>query len=284
MHIEKLNLEHRENLDKSLKQIGCGLSDYSFANLYLFRQSHFNELILDNKELFVRGKTYDGSTYLMPTKHPGEINFAYLKSRLKQIDFIFPVPETWLDFFPTSDFRSTFLEGESDYIYEISQIVAYSGNKMHKKRNLLNQFVREYEHKSYPLISEHMNAAKEILEQWQADTGQDKLDTDYYACLEAINMNEELVLCGMIYYVDNQPAGFVLGEELTPDIFDVKFAKAKTKFKGIYQYLFNDLAKLLPEKYLYFNFEEDLGLDSLKLAKSSYQPCQKKLKYRISLI
>ncbi|MFH1062196.1 MAG: phosphatidylglycerol lysyltransferase domain-containing protein [Candidatus Omnitrophota bacterium] len=284
MHIEPLVLEHRLLLDKRLKVIGIGLSDYSFANLYLFRQTHSHELIFDNNEIFMRGKTYDGFTYLMPTKHPWEIEADYLKNMLKNADFLFPVPEAWIDFFSDNHFQKTFLDADSDYIYPISKMVSYSGNKLHKKRNLLNQFIQSYEHQAYPLIPEQLNAAKEILEQWQEQSGQDKQSTDYYSCLEALNLSEDLVLCGMIYYVGKEPAGFVLGEELTSDVFDIKFAKAKKNYKGIYQYLYNDFAKLLPEKYVYFNFEEDLGSEALKLSKASYQPYEKKVKYRISLI
>lgn len=57
MKIEKLSLLHRKLSDKPLKDIGMGLSDYSFVNLYLFRQIHSNEIIFDNREMFVRGKT-----------------------------------------------------------------------------------------------------------------------------------------------------------------------------------------------------------------------------------
>jgi uncharacterized protein len=254
MRIEPLGLQHQSLLAKKLKTVGMGLSDYSFANLYLFRKSHAHELIFDNNEIFVRGMTYDGFYYLMPTKNPGDIDSECLKNMLKNADFLFPIPAAWLDFFSGNHFQKTFLEADSDYIYTISQMVSYAGNKLHKKRNLLNQFLQSYEHQAYPLIPEQLNAAKEILEQWQEQSGKDKQSTDYYPCLEALNLNEQLVLCGMIYYVGKEPAGFVLGEELTSDMFDIKFAKAKKKFKGIYQYLYNDFAKLLPEKYAYFNF------------------------------
>jgi uncharacterized protein len=282
MHIEQLTLQHRALLDRNLKQMGQGLSDYSFANLYLFRNTHNHELIFENNEIFVRGKTYDGFTYIMPTRNIHEIDIKLIKSMLQYADFLFPIPQKSTDHFTGDEFGQSFNQDESDYIFDISKMVTYAGNKLHKKHNLLNQFVQGYEHHAYPLIPEQINFAREILEQWQDTSAEDKQNTDYFACLEALELNEQLVLCGMIYYVGKEPAGFVLGEELTEEMFDLKFVKAKKKFKGIYQYLYNDFAKLLPKKYRYFNFEEDLGTQSLRMAKSSYNPCCKLLKYRIS--
>jgi hypothetical protein len=283
MHTDLISLEQRPVLEKKLKQNGKGLSDYSFANVYLFRNSHQNRIIRDNDIDFIKGKTYDGYTYLMPTQAWDKLEIFQLKELLKDVDFLFPVPEQCLKYFPEDVFDRTYSDAESDYVYEISKMASYAGNKLHKKRNLLKQFEANYEHSTYPLIDKYLDGAVEILDSWQQDSMQQKQDTDYQACLEAIRLNEQLVLCGMIYYVGDEPAGFVLGEELTADMFDVKFAKAKKKFKGIYQYLFNAFAKILPEKYLYYNFEEDLGSEGLKHTKSSYKPFKKLLKYRVRL-
>ncbi len=279
---QKLTLEHRSLLDSRLKKTGSGFSDHSFANLYLFREAFNSELLVDRENVFVRGKTYDNFTFLMPTAAPKQQELGRLKELMRQADFLYPVPEAWLKCFPENEFQTAFNDGESDYIYELSRMSEYPGRKLHKKRNLLKQFLSGYDHRVYPLTADRIAAAEEILTSWQEESGQERARTDYYPCQEALQRNEELVLCGMVYYVENEPAGFLLGEELTSEIFDVKFAKAKKKFKGIYQYLFNDFAKLLPKKYAYFNLEEDLGQPGLRKAKDSYQPVKKLVKYRVS--
>jgi len=111
----------------------------------------------------------------------------------------------------------------------------------------------------------------------------DLADTDYAACLEALDRYEELVLCGGIYYADNEPAGFVLGEEINDETFVLHFAKARTKFKGIYQYLFNNFAGILPPKYKYLNLEQDLDKENLRVFKASYLPDVMLRKARVSL-
>jgi uncharacterized protein len=101
--------------------------------------------------------------------------------------------------------------------------------------------------------------------------------------MEALDRYEELVLCGGIYYADGEPAGFVLGEELNESTFVLHFAKARTIFKGIYQFMFNNFAKILPPKYKYLNLEQDLDKENLRVFKSSYIPDVMLTKARVRL-
>ncbi|MFC1698448.1 DUF2156 domain-containing protein [Candidatus Omnitrophota bacterium] len=282
MRTEKIELKHKQLLFSRMKQINIPISEYSFANLYLFRDLHNFELVLD-RELFIKGKSYDGFSYLMPTSDISKIDQGYLKSLLTGVDFLFPIPEQWLNAFKLDQFQRSFNAGESDYIYSVKKMATYQGRKLHNKRNLLKQFTTLYKHQAQPLTAERIDDALAILEDWQEQMPDPKEVTDYYPCLEALKMNEELVLCGGIYYVNDQPAGFILGEELGSDTFVLNFAKAKKQFKGIYQYMYNNFAGILPAKYKYFNFEEDLGKEPLKAAKSSYRPDAMLKKYRLSL-
>ncbi len=94
---------------------------------------------------------------------------------------------------------------------------------------------------------------------------------------------EALALCGGIYYADDEPAGFVIGEELNDETFVLHFAKARTRFKGVYQYLYNNFAKVLPPKYRYLNLEQDLNKENLRVFKSSYVPDVMVKKARVSV-
>ena len=133
-----------------------------------------------------------------------------------------------------------------------------------------------------PLTQYLMNDALGILDVWQEDVGEEKATTDYFPCREALERYDELVLCGGIYYVEGEPAGFVIGEEIRADMFALHFAKGKRKFKGLYQYMYNHFAKILPKQYAFLNFEQDLGKLALRIAKSSYDPDRVLKKYRVS--
>ena len=45
--------------------------------------------------------------------------------------------------------------------------------------------------------------------------------------------------------------------------------------------MYNHFAKILPKKYAFLNFEQDLGKLALRIAKSSYDPDRILKKYRI---
>jgi hypothetical protein len=165
MRIEKLTFDRKELLYERLKKIDTPVSEYSFANLYLFRKNHDYEVLFD-EEIFIRGKTYDGSTYIMPTFDIMNKGVAYLKEILKEADFLFPIPEEWLGTFNGGEFEYSYSEDDTDYLYTTEKMSTFKGNMMHKKKNLLNQFMKLYEQKAYPLIETRMADAYSILDQW----------------------------------------------------------------------------------------------------------------------
>jgi len=279
---EPLAFHHKDILHQRLKSIPTFLSEYSFANLYLFRQTHQFHLVRDHQEMWITGKAYDGHSFVMPTHDLRTQSLEPLLAFSKDYDFIFPIDEEWLSAFDGKRIAAAFDEGDSDYIYTTEQMSSFKGQKMHGKKNLLNQFLSLYSPEAKPLTKERMGDARDILDAWQEDMAESKEKTDYASCLEAFELYDELVLCGGIYYVDQEPAGLIMGEEFNKKMFTLHFAKGKRKFKGMYQYMFNHFTKMLPHQYTYLNLEQDLGKLALKIAKASYHPEQMLKKYRIT--
>lgn len=282
MHRERLELRHKDLLFKRLRDISEPLSEYSFANLYLFRENHEYEVVLGD-HLFLRGRTFDGHVYVMPTEHIDRMGSACIEEQLREAEFLFPIPESWLDRFPPDRFTTDFHDGDADYLYTVEKMSSYAGRKLHKKRNLLKQFTEAYTHDARPLTNDRLADARYVLDAWKDELGADPASTDYGPCREALQLYDELVLCGGIYYAEGEPAGFVLGEEINDETFVLHFAKARTRFKGVYQYLFNNFAKVLPPKYKYLNLEQDLDKENLRVFKSSYVPDAMVRKARVSL-
>jgi len=282
MSIEKLGLRHKEILAPLLKAAKAGLSEYTFANLYLFRANHDYEVIID-QWVFIKGISYDGQTYLMPAFDVRTVDMSRFTDLLKTADFLFPIPEAWLSAFDSDEFEITSKDGDRDYVYTVEKMSTYKGRNLHKKRNLLAQFLKLYRHDALPLTADRLDQARLILKDWQAASDMNAADTDYAACLEALDRYDELVLCGGIYYADNEPAGFVVGEEVDDETFVLHFAKARIRFKGVYQYMFNNFAKILPPKYKYMNLEQDLDKENLRVFKASYLPDLMLKKARVRL-
>jgi uncharacterized protein len=279
---EPLSLYHMEILRDRLRDLHTQVSEYSFANLYLFRSRHGYSVIFDD-EIFIRGTAYNGEGYLMPTRDLRLIEEATLDRNIRRAGMLFPVPEEWLFPFQNPRYSIGYRDEDSDYIIDIGKLSTYSGNKLHDKKNLLNQFTHLYKCDALPLTDERLGDARTVLEAWQKETGSPAEATDYAACGEAVSLYDELVLCGGIYYIGGQPAGFIIGEELGDATFALHFAKAKREYKGIYQFMYNQFAKIMPSRYNAFNFEQDLGLESLRHMKTSYQPKTMVKKYRVTM-
>jgi hypothetical protein len=279
---ELLGLHHKDLLIPRLKSLKVALSEYSFANLYLFREKHAYEII-PGPELFIKGRTYDNRSFLMPVCDVRTIDPGLLRERTGSVDFLFPLPEEWLAAFDASEYEISFERGDEDYLYTVQKMSTFAGRNLHKKRNLLKQFTTLYQHEARPLTNDRLADARAILQGWLAGSDTDASSTDFGPCSEALDRYEELVLCGGIFYAEGEPAGFLIGEETGPDTFVLHFAKALTKFKGVYQYMFNSFAKVLPPKYCCMNLEQDLDKENLRVFKESYVPDAMLKKARVSI-
>jgi hypothetical protein len=207
----------------------------------------------------------------------------YLNRITRTADYLYPIPEEWLTVFPEDLYYRSFAEGESDYLYRTERFATFAGQKLHKKKNLLNFFLKHYSHDAEPLTEDRVPDALYILESWQEESGEKEEYTDYDAAREALLRMDELVLCGGIWYAEGQPSGYILGEEITGETFALHFAKGLTQYKGIYQYIFSSFASVLPGTYTHLNMEQDLGREALRHSKESYFPETKLKKWRVSV-
>ncbi len=281
MLIEKITLGHRNLIGKKLRDLSLNISEYSFASLYLFRGKHDYRILYD-EEIFNLGRTYDGIEYIMPVFDLTKADRDYIKRMMVEFGVLFPVPEEWIGMFDSEIYNLSLNADDSDYIHSIIKMQKYSGQHLHGQKNLLNRFKDSYIHGAFPLTEDRLPDAIKILSLWIETTRDSAMNTDYQECMEAIKLYDTLNLCGGIFYADNEPAGFVIGEELNDENFVLHFVKGRKIFKGIYQYMFNSFAEIMPSRYCCFNLEQDLGLESLRDSKMSYKPERMIRKYRVS--
>lgn len=274
MQIEPISLSHSQLLRESFHKLQLDICEYSFANLYLYRKTDKCTLIFDGVP-FIKGQTYDGKTFIMPTTDIRTYDTDALKRLLQDVDFLFPIPEEWLPHFEKAGFKSSFLEQDSDYVYQLEKLSNYPGRHLSSRRNLLYQFEEEYNAISSPLSQD----ALKILETWQSSSHHQI--TDYEPCKEAIEQSQTLGLIGRMYVVDQKPVGFIIGEPLNDRMFVIHFAKADVSYKGIYPYMYHSFAKELEGRFQLLNWEQDLGIEGLRQSKSAYQPDKHIRKYRV---
>jgi len=275
----ELTLALRPLLHPLLRQLRQGISELTFANLYLFRHDHHYTLSrLADGTLALLGRDQAAPFFILPFGLPAVPLLDQLFRDHKEMKC---VAKDQAEVLQGQGYRVWADRDNFDYLYRRQDLAELGGRNYHKKRNLIKAFVSSHLYTALPLLDQHRPDALAILAQWQRETGQ---TGDAIAAREALARMEELQLCGGIYYVESQPVAFVLGEELAQGTcFAIHFEKAVAGYKGLYQFINQSFAAILPEIYQTINREQDLGDAGMRQAKLSYQPSGFVEKYRVSL-
>ncbi len=278
---DPLDIEMQSAIQPRLSTLKDGISEFTFANLYLFRKKYrYTVSSLPGDQFIFSGEENGKKFFLLPSGIPEK---EILDEMFKSHDCIKCLPESSAnqgrvlleqDGYCVVEDRDNF-----DYIYCRRELAQLPGRKYHKKRNLVNAFINNYTYEEMPLTAERKKDALNILKEWAQEKGG---DGDYEAAEEGLEKMDILKLCGYVYYVDGRPAAYILGEEIARGkMFAVHFEKALSGYKGLYQFINKSFASILPHHYRYINREQDLGDDGLRQAKMSYRPCGFIKKYRV---
>ncbi len=273
----EITLDLRSILHPMFREIKEGISEFSFANIYLFRETHNYRISrLNEKLLVISGTDKEGSFFMLPFGLPGE---KVLIGLFERFSFMKNVSEKQARILTEAGFTVKEDRNNFDYLYLRDEMAALSGRRFHRKKNLLNFFIGEYSGTGKPLSEEHLADALWILDEWRKGR---EASGDYPAAKEALERCSELALCGAIYYVEGKPAAYVLGEELNPETFAVHFEKGIGGYKGLLQFVNQSFAAILPDRYKFINREQDLGDAGLRKSKLSYRPCGFVKKFRVT--
>jgi uncharacterized protein len=273
-----LTLTQRPILHPLFQQLAEGISEFSFANLYLFRETHNYQVSRLFDDIFVFAGHDTGNPFFMLPF--GLVEQELLLELFHNFKTMKCVSEQHAVLLQQKGFTVREDRINFDYVYTRKDLAQLYGRKFHKKRTLVNAFLNNCAYEGRPLLEEYASDALRILESWRQ--GHDD-PGDYVAAKEALEKMDELQLCGGIYYVDGRPAAYSLGEELARGTsFVIHFEKAASDCKGIWQFVNQAFASILPEKYQTINREQDLGDEGLRHAKLSYNPISFVKKYRAS--
>jgi len=270
-------LEQRPVLDPRFRALPEGMSELTFANIYLFRRAHrYRVAQLEGDLAVITGEDAE-PFFILPFGLPQRQTLDELLDRYRTTKCSSSSQAEQLS---AMGYRIWEDRDNFDYLYRREDLAGLSGRKLHRKKNLVNLFLRNNSCTAKPLLVEYAGDALRILEAWRQ---QQETPGDYEAAREAIEKMEPLQLCGGIFYVNDEPAAYALGEELAQGrtwVTHFEKAVADERYKGLYQYVNQAFGSILPEKYELINREQDLGDPGLRQAKESYKPAGYIKKYR----
>jgi hypothetical protein len=261
------------------------ISEFTFANLFLFRKAHGYRLTQVGDALVLTGRGYDGCSYFLPPLC-GEIALS-LKKLFAQGLTLYGADDIFVDrFLQTGGIEVVPDRDNFDYLHMREELALLSGKVYHKKKNRVNYFAVRHRYVTEIYQSSHLQGALSLLDEWRrirAVTGPISAQGEVEGTAEALRLHDELGLSGVVLLVDGVVRGFALGERLNRDTAVCHFEKGDLFMEGLYQLLDREFNRLLFTDCRQVNREQDLGELSLRQSKLSYHPIELVRKYRARL-
>ncbi len=268
------------------QKISC---DYNFANLYSWGEIYDLRWNLRGERLLVYSGKDD--VLLMPAgpvcsvdemvgisnqliRQGASGNFVLVDAEYVERN------ESLKDYFMAEADRDN-----ADYVYDAQALVELKGRKLHKKKNLLSQFLRNNPNYACERMSAR-NAAEcfMLAEKWCKVKNCEKLGFTHErsALKRAMEKFDELELEGLVIRNKGALIAFSIFDRQNRNTAAVHFEKYDGEIKGSAQVINWETARHLSPAYKYINREQDLGIEGLRQAKESYCPAFTVKTYRLS--
>lgn len=286
MRFKEITLEDKAWAEPLLRASGYRSCDYTFANLFIWKDQYREHLACVSDMVCARGREPGTGeyNYLFPAGN-GDLKAALeflledAASRGEKL-FLrgFTAREGRLleELFP-GRFSVESVRDEWDYIYSVEDLTNLAGKKYHGKRNHISKFQNTGEWRFELLSQANLRDCYAMCSQWYQEhvqAGNMAVLRDKDVVENAFRHFEELGLTGGVLYQFGQVVGFTMGEPLCSDTYVVHVEKAFADVNGAYPMLNQQYVSHMMQDYTYVNREEDDGLEGLRKAKASYYPVE----------
>ncbi|QGY41282.1 DUF2156 domain-containing protein [Pseudodesulfovibrio cashew] len=279
LEFEPINLARQEEYHAALS--GCPqllTSDFSFANVYGWAEHYGLEWAFHKELCFIR-QTKPETVYWAPIGPWEKYDWANCCAMRESAHFT-RVPEALTRLWSISFGNKILIEENRahwDYVYSVEELIALKGKQFHKKKNLLNQFKKNYLYQYEPMAPECVEEVLEMQDEWykwyEENNPSEALKAENRAITRVLhNFDQIKGLMGATLRVEGKVIAYTVAEPLCDDSIVIHFEKGNIQYKGVYQainqmFLENDAAE-----YINVNREQDLGDEGLRKAKLSYNP------------
>ncbi|MBW6513293.1 MAG: DUF2156 domain-containing protein [Candidatus Syntrophosphaera sp.] len=265
----------REYLVKHPRQ-AC---DYSICNLMTWGRIYNNQYAIWRDHLILVNPKYD---YVFYPVGPGLSSAELLelidiyRSTGPEAELIL-IPEDWETTNPDLGdyFQIEHIRDWDDYVYAVESMVNLSGKKLAKKKNLISQFVRNYpDYTVLPITPAKLDVIRRFTQKWQRERNVEGiyLNTEFQAICNTLELWDQIPVDGLLICHHNLISAYAIFSEITTDMVNIHFEKFDPDMKGSAQIINWETARRLRGRYKWINREQDMGLEGLRQAKSSYAP------------
>ena len=290
MNFKTLELSDFTNLKPFYENIPFQACDFTFANLYIWKDLYPVEFAIYGDKLIFRGFYQNNApVYLFPFGgNSTETNLKDSINTLFEDAHAFGSPLVLRGFsekeaallqklFP-DQFALSSSPSQWDYLYLREDLMQLSGSRYHGKRNHIAHFKKSYPDYSFvPITAENITDCQKISEKWYAHREEEGIPNalqDKAVVERALLHFTELPFTGGLLYADGEPVAYTIGEPINSDTYVVHIEKAFSWIPGAYPMINQCYVTAFMDGYTYVNREEDDGIEGLRKAKQSYHPCR----------
>lgn len=290
MHFSPITLESKQILQPYLDKEYYEISDIVFGNLWIWKHAREITYAISHDCIIIKTQYANALPYFFcPFGNGDKANALqdlrkYLEEQnlpprfesieSKNLDLIKSV-------FVGLEFEAR--EARFDYVYSVEELIKLEGPKFHKKKNHLNQFLKNNEGKwSYEKINaQNTNEILGKCKEW-LDANPNKneaLQIEFIGITNALKAYQHLGMQGGAIRLESEIIAFSFGEVISEKMAVVHIEKANGKISGAYQIINQQLLENEFSQLEFVNREEDLGIAGLRQAKKGYNPVRMIEKY-----
>ncbi|MBN1553596.1 MAG: GNAT family N-acetyltransferase [Phycisphaerae bacterium] len=290
----RMNLSDKALFDHAFATTHPQLSDYTFANTYIWRDAiHLRRQIFHGC-LCVFANGQDGLSLLFPPLGEGNFQSALAEAVAicREFNARMGVEQTPRVEYVSQSLLAKFTDESivkpmsGDYIYSTRRMIDLDGPDLGAKRKGRSWFLRHHNPYTTPLRPDDVPACLALLERWthQAEestepddpeqTGiRNKRTKETAATRDALANYQALGLSGMLLWSGEELVGFTLGERLHDEqTCSILIEKTNREFRGSANYIFSEFCRQYWADTAWCNAGDDWDMPSLAWTKQSYQP------------
>ncbi|WP_028575889.1 DUF2156 domain-containing protein [Desulfonatronovibrio hydrogenovorans] len=287
MDFQPVLLDHQDRFNSLLARTPQIASDFSFANIYGWAEEYGLKLAFTRDHAWIR-QDRPAQAYWAPVGNwdlDWEQAFKDLPSRARLVRVPEKLALVWKKDLPKLDIRSD--RDHWDYLYSVPELIELKGNRFHKKKNLYNQFIKNYDYEYVVLGKKYIEKALTLQTEWCLwkecnDSG--ALEAENQAIVRVFSQWEKIRgLFGAGLMVGRDMVAYTVAEALPDRTIVIHFEKGCPGYKGVYQAINKLFLENSARDFEVVNREQDLGDPGLKKAKESYNPTGYLKKYTVRL-
>ncbi|MDD6919732.1 MAG: phosphatidylglycerol lysyltransferase domain-containing protein [Eubacteriales bacterium] len=303
----KVSIENREKLQEYLLGYRYCTSGVSFSSLYMWRNINQFSWDIIGDYMVMSGVNYldleEGILHPFlgtPLTNNGKYDpdslrktILIAKEKFEEKGYPFElklIPFPLVEYFQKAfgrDIEITADRDNFDYLYKKEDLIELKGKLLHKKKNHMNYFLKNYEYEYKKLDSSMSEDAIDFIDRFNKKKDvppheRELLKLEEKAMKDVFeNIDEAKYLAGAVY-IDGKMEALSVGGILNNNTVGTHIEKANIDYRGLYQIINMEFCKHMPQNIKYVNREEDMGLPGLRKSKLSYKPVKLVEKYNIN--